>query len=88
MLNARSENAPNRHFHAVPEISMDRLNSIEIVSFSNRHLRDALRSNNYARAAVLMAIMVAMMLITILAVDYASVHLPAGSDELFWPPFG
>ncbi len=88
MLNAQSGIAPNRRFHAERETSMDCLDAIETVSFSNQHRHETPRSNNDARAAVLMAIVVAMTLITILALDYASIHLPTGSDELFWPPFG
>ncbi len=88
MLSARPQNAPDRTFNAEWETSMDGINSIETVGFSILQLRDTSRSTACARAAVMMAIIVAMTLLTILALDYASIHLPVGTDELGWPPFG
>lgn len=88
MLNAPSRNAPNRNSYAERETSMDGLNPIAAVGFSRLQPRDTPRSNFFARTAVIMAIIAAMALLTILALDYVSIHLPTGSDELGWPPFG
>lgn len=66
---------------------MDGLVPIEAIGFSRLQPGDTSRSNACARAAVLMAIIVAMTLLTILALDYTSIHLPTGSDELGWPLF-
>ncbi len=67
---------------------MDGIVPIEAVGFSTLQPRPAPRPTAWTRAAVLMAIIVAMTLLTILALDYASIHLPTGSEELGWPPFG
>lgn len=67
---------------------MDGINPIEVVSFSSLQPREIPLSNFSIRATVLMTIIIAMTLITILALDYASIHLPTGGDELGWPPFG
>ena len=67
---------------------MDGIVPIDTVGFSSLQPRTAPRSTAYARAAVLMALIVAMTLLTILALDYASIHLPTDGNELGWPPFG
>lgn len=67
---------------------MDGINSIETIGVSTLQPHDAPRATACVRAAVIMAIVVAITLLTILALDYASIHLPPASEELGWPPFG
>ena len=88
MLNARPQNAPNHSYHPERKTSMDGINPIETIGFSVLQPRDIPRSKFITGAAVLMAIIAVMTLLTILALDYASIHLPTGTDELGWPPFG
>jgi len=70
------------------ETFMDGINPISPVSFDRPQPREAPRATGCVHGAVLMAIIVGVTLITILALDYASIQLPTGDEPLAWPLLG
>jgi len=88
MLNAWLQNSLNSGQTADQEAPMDGINSIDAVGFNRPQPREAPRASGCIYGAVLMAIIVAATLTTILALDYASIQLPTGTEELAWPPLG
>lgn len=67
---------------------MDGMNPINSANFDWPQQHEAPRASGCIYGAVLMAIIVVATLMTILALDYASIQLPAGSEELAWPLLG
>ena len=72
----------------VQETSMDGMNPINPISLNWPQPREAPRASGCVYGAVLMAIIVAATFMTILALDYANIQLPTGSDPLAWPLLG
>lgn len=78
-------------FHGRPpdqESLMDGMRRIGNIDLDRWQPREAPRASGCIYGAVVMAIIAAATLLTILALDYASIQLPAGTDALTWPPLG
>jgi len=88
MLNAWLQNSLNSDRTAKQETSMDGMNPITPIISTWPQPCEAPRASSWIHSAALMAIIVVATLMTILVLDYVGIQLPAGSEQLTWPPLG